>query len=303
MKINFNFEEFKERWYLLKEYRDPDGNLWSKGRLVETASGDPVDPPVSYKELGDGYDIPQVIEYKIPEPPKKEFKSTGVSKEEYQALMKKVDQLQQLVNKVSTKEASLDISKLSDEIAKATKKIEGKTYYDTIIDEDDWLEDPVIFTSYGIKYWVFDDRRNGVDVKIPGGRPCEFKLAATRKERIGKVESYSAICQAREHSKKRVEWLRNHSKFGKEFFEKVNMALGADVVTTEKAIELSKKIDSWTQNQIISVCKEKKIPLGGDIRELKHLLHEAMLKEFMEDYKYKKKADLAAMKESQIFEQ
>lgn len=325
MELKIDRTKFPANWDKRKHYEDEYGNVFYRGSLIKYCDGTEIKPPIifsarnvdaektleEYLEAVGGGDIKdqkpeekqeqQVVEKKeeIGVSPHKKMPETEMNQ-----VLKKLAELEDELAKLkSGKRGAVtdDITKLSEEIAKASAKIEGRTVYETEVDEDDWLDDPVVFTSYGQGYWIFDDKRNGVDVRIPGNSPCVFKLAATKRERIGNVESYTAICQAREYSKKRIEWLRKHSKYGKEFFENVNMAIKSDAYTVEKAIEISKRIDSWNQSQIINRCKSEGIPLGGDIRELKTLLHKKMLKRYLDEWDRQRKNEMVSSMEEKIF--
>jgi len=290
MRKKIDKTAFANGWGLKVEFTDPEGNVMSRGQVIKTADGEVIDPPLSVVDFNKTCDkqVKEVVDTKPSEMDK--------YLEMFQKLQERIDSLEQ------TKTApSLDISTLSEEIAKASRKVEGKPTYDSTVDPEDWLDIPVIFSSYGIGYYVFDDRRNGRDVKIPGDRPSVFKFAAGKKTKIGKVESYSAYCMVKESSKKRIQWLREHSKYGKEFFENTNLAMGSNVYTAERAVAISKNIDSWGQQQIIAQCKTHGITLGGDFNQLKTALHNKLLSEAIEQYKNAKERELNSNLESQTF--
>jgi hypothetical protein len=280
-------KKFEKGWTFKNDFTDPDGNKYQKGKLIELADGTKFDVPIKVTDYNETIEEKDLVE----EPKKDEY-------------LEMLESLRAEINQLKSERISspIDISGLSEEIAKASHKIEGKPVYETRIDKDDWMDDPVVFSSYGIGYYIFDDKRNGQDVIIPGGKPAEFKFAAGKKVRVGKVETYSAYCIHKEHSRKRAEWLRNHSLYNKEFFENASYALGSNAFTADEAIKISKRIDSWDQSQIIRQCKKNGIKLGGDVQQLKTALHNRLLEDAIRAYRTAREKELTAQLEAQTFE-
>jgi len=109
------------------------------------------------------------------------------------------------------------------------------------IDEDDFLpiEEQVTFVCPRVMHLIVDDKRQGKSIKAPFD-VINFKYQSTKRVRGGKevnVVNLSAYtCQSRTE----LKWLKNHTRFRIDFFDKVKMAVTADA---EKATLISKQMN------------------------------------------------------------
>ena len=192
------------------------------------------------------------------------------------------------------------INVFAQAIAKAEQFQKGGSYYHDIkeLDPSDYSEKGVTFTSYGNGYLIIDDVRKGHAVRTPYGRIFKFRFQASRITRVGKVDNYSSFCTFTTHSKKEIEWLRNHSRYNIEFYEDANVAINANAKKISIASRISKQVESFEADQIISRAKQYNIPIGGDLGDIKTTLTLMMAEEEM-----KKQNEMDLARNEEAFEQ
>jgi len=168
------------------------------------------------------------------------------------------------------------------------------------VDYNDYLEVPVKFFSYSSYYGVYDDLRGGQSVATPFGRPILFK-PYQRYHTKGNGNTFEAtticVCQAVIHSKKEVEFMRTHTRFGIKFWENAEQARNADRTLIERSSDVLARLNNMTQHHVIERAKAYKelgypIEMSNDVLSLKKQLADVMLKEETKKYteKQKKKA-------------
>lgn len=158
---------------------------------------------------------------------------------------------------------------LAQAIAKAEQYRKGGHYYDDIkdVDPEDVDENGAVFTSYGNSYFIVDDTKpNGRAVRTPYGRVFKFKFQGNRITRVGRDQSYSSFCAFRTKSKKEIEWLRQHSLYGVDFYEDTNLALSANAVKAHLTSGIIRQLSMMDQPDLIKRAKAEGIPVGGDLR-------------------------------------
>lgn len=176
------------------------------------------------------------------------------------------------------------------------------------IDPADILEKPVQFTAHGLFHLVLDDKRNGMPVLPPSKRKFLFKPnGRTRSQRIvgDKVEIvFNNFCSILVDSKKDVEWLRNHTMYGINFYENTNEAVSMDVYIAQVALNILKNLDVLSDTEIIGRAKAAQIAIGDDIRLLKNKIAVTEAKNIMAEHdtveatKYKEKEEKRLMEEN-----
>lgn len=172
--------------------------------------------------------------------------------------------------------SSEQFSELLKEVAKSVKEKPDSEKYDVkrFIDEkdvpkDDWLPEGVTFCAYSAGYVIVDDVRNGFPVSTPYGRTIFFEYQASKRYRGVKGEEMSTYCAYTSHSKKEVEWLRNHRYFGIIFFESAKEALSVNAYKSNKLIAMINMINNMPQDRVVARCKEHGIGIHDDLRLMK----------------------------------
>ena len=184
----------------------------------------------------------------------------------------------------SSQNEGMRINDFAQAIAKAEQFQKGGHFYHDIkeFDPSDYDEKGATFTSYGNGYLIVDDVRRGYAVRTPYGRLFKFRFQAGRITRVGRVDNYSSFCSFTTHSKKEIEWLRNHSRYRIEFYEDTNLALDANARKIGIASKIHKMVEAMEQDQILSRAKTYNIPIGGDLGDIKTTLSLAMADEEMQ---------------------
>jgi hypothetical protein len=259
-------------WALRKKFVDSCGNVFEKGVFTGNENGggyvegvQPVTEDDIKREAMTMDDIARLI---------------SAVREENIELRKKVEEMEGkgLIPKVSNSDMAEEISR---GIVRAQNETSGKVLFaDTKdIDKDDFMDKPVVFSSYGVYYIITDSRLdNGQVIRTPYGTPIEFKFSHNKISKIGKDEMTQVnYCQFKCVSKKEADFLRKHPSYGIEFFESKS-SVGFDVnmrviqIATQESDRL-RVIDN--QRHIIDMGKEinrvegrEVIPSGVPLHEM-----------------------------------
>lgn len=147
------------------------------------------------------------------------------------------------------------------------------------IDPDDVLQEPVIFYAYGYGYVITDNRINGKPVLTPFGQPIFFMHQATQKVGSGKHVELHSYCTYPSWSKKEVEWLRKHNRFGIHFFETAKEAMDVNSDVAARITKHLNAINGLEPAQIVNMYRKKGLPNTTDIVKMKNSLALEAVKE------------------------
>ena len=115
-------------------------------------------------------------------------------------------------------------------------------------------------------YLVLDDLRNGLSVLPPSKRKFLFKPSGrTRTTKVsGRYAEvvYNHFCTCPVTSKKDVEWLRQHTRYGIDFFENANEAISMDMDIAQIAASMLINLESASNDEIIRRAKDMGIAIG-----------------------------------------
>lgn len=283
-------------WHLKKRHVDDEGNVFEFGvhrpDLKVQIDKQPETNPFEKKEE-EKSDIVTMT--------KKEFDAflEGIDKK----LSERETQLRKEFAESLKKESTVGFS--AQELAKAIATAEqykiGNRVYRDIRDIDPADFDPAgtVFTSYGNGFLIVDDIRNGFPVTTPYGRLFKFRFQASKITKIGKVESYSSYCTFKTNSKKEIDWLRHHTRFGIEFFENTNLAISANAMKASIASRIYKAVSSLDQPQILERAKNYGIPIGGELRIImSELAYKMAEEEFQKEIREAETRTVEAIKEN-----
>jgi len=282
-------------WWLRPVFVDDEGNVFERGVHQPDKKG-----TLPLSRVEDGFTEEDAGPKEV-DPIEDPFKELGLTPEQIKKLSEVFDakyserearmmeEFNRAINQKPSQSSSptLEQATLIDSIAQAMAKKEmyvkgGRTYSDVKeIDPEDYDEVGATFTSYGAGYLIIDDVRNGHAIRTPYGRPLRFVFQGGRITEVGKVQEYSSFCAINIHSKKEIEWLRKHSRYGIEFFEDTKLALSADAIKIGIASRVSKVMASLDQHQILARARQYGIPLGGNLSDIRVQLTLAIADEEM----------------------
>tara|TARA_R100000995_G_scaffold84922_1_gene65885 strand:- start:7535 stop:8320 length:786 start_codon:yes stop_codon:yes gene_type:complete len=119
--------------------------------------------------------------------------------------------------------------------------------------EDDYLEDPVMFFSYGSTWRVYGDKRRGKIVHAPVDGGIKFSKAYRYERRTAARRGMEivSVCSVTVQSKALVKWLREHTLFGVKFFESISDASSVDVTFAEKMTEINHMVSNMSDMQAV----------------------------------------------------
>lgn len=171
------------------------------------------------------------------------------------------------------------------------------------IDKDDFDKDGILFHSYSAGYLIVDDKRNGHSVKTPYGNQIMFIHQGTKKTRdaSGKFDVVNLYASYRSHSKKEIQWLRDHTLYGLMFHEDASLALNADVVMAQRLMKHVTAIESMDASAFHRACEENKVPATADIKAMKMALAYKVAQREVEEEENNREIKFAAMNEELQF--
>jgi len=173
--------------------------------------------------------------------------------------------------------AQKDKGSSAQDIAAALREVvsipSNETQGNNVFDENDWDEKGVDFFSYRVMTVLASDRRNGYETMPPNGPIIfEYKVGITKKE--GKETNIINICGFTSHSKKEIEWIKNHTEFKAGIIsEKFNKDITHNqVMKATRAAKHVNHISVLPINVVIQRCKENSIPLLEDLEMMRGML-------------------------------
>ena len=136
---------------------------------------------------------------------------------------KELEELKKKKEVVVSSQSELTTAQIVEAVVKSMSAV-NKANADGVLtveqlDPDDFMENGVIFFSYGSGFYLNGDIRFGREVKSPYGNPILFKYSHSKKSQEGKYEVIQKWCAYDCKSKKELAWLRGHSKYKGEFWE------------------------------------------------------------------------------------
>lgn len=300
-------------WYFRGLFVDDEGNVFKKGKHIPEEKGkhqasrikdeaDQKEKELAEKGKGQAGSDNEKLGLDSRETPVQDFSKNpgGITKEEMDEMVAKLrvtfteewavreksmrEEFNASLAKSDISGAGMSVPDMARAIATAEQYKAGGVFYRDIRDLDpaDFDERGAIFTSYGNGYLIVDDVRRGFALPTPYGRIFKFRFTAHKIVKIGRAESYSCYCSFKTYSKKEIEWLRSHTRFGIEFFENVNLALSTNARKAQIAAKVYKMVTSLDQHEIVRRAQSYGIQVGGVlsdiITELSHRMAEEQYK-------------------------
>lgn len=212
-------------------------------------------------------------------PVSRETKKVEVDADVLSNLLKKVEALEK-----AQRNSSLgNVGDLATAISEATRNKDAidsgieAVYDDSNVPVEDFLDKPVYMYTFVSYRPIFDDRKYGQVVKTPYGRPLVFKFTGNFPNGNG-TSVPVATCKI--ETKKELAYLRTHTSFGKEIFERAEEAAN---VTSDDAAVISRVlslVNSMTQAEVISrVRNEGIVEVSEDIEKMRTGLFNHLLSE------------------------
>lgn len=210
-----------------------------------------------------------------------------------QELFAKLEQMQEQLDLLKSKREGgepVSGSFNSDELAAALIKAQnwqkdGQYYADPKeVDQEDYDETGVVFSNYSQSYIIVDDVKKGRPVKTPYHNVIKFVPQGISISYAGKDQILNCFCTYRSHLKKEIEWLRDHSKYGIDFFENTNQAVHADRFHLQTASRIMQEIQALGINELTKKAAKYKIPKGSDVQSLRIMVAKEMAAERIKKY-------------------
>ena len=133
------------------------------------------------------------------------------------------------------------------------------------IDPDDFLQTPVKFAAPFVFWPIVEDIKQGHRIKLPHNKQkIEFKHTGMVPVKDGKTMRQNNISHYFSHSKKEVEWLRNHWLYNVSFYESDKEAMGADGIRMIKTANILQGLQNMDTIKILNMAREYGIKLNED---------------------------------------
>lgn len=241
----------------------------SKEETKETAPETPALPSID-DVLGDAAPAPV-------EPVKEEATEAAVPREEVAKMIADAvaaisDKQQAPVeNENLTKVLSGLVDKLGQmNIGSGTEDVFDAYQYvtRTEIDEDDYFKEGKTFFAYQGGYIIVDDLVNGRPVQAPYG-PIIFNFTFDSTKGTGRNAELYVLCSYTSKSKKEIEFIKSHSRYGQIFFERFDKDMGRGHKMARTIAKEFARIDSMDNAVVKNLAIELGCTLHADYRALK----------------------------------
>jgi len=192
-----------------------------------------------------------------------------------QKLMHEMEE--KLSNKFKNQIDKLKLHKAKEELEEDLDYVEGL--------EDDWLEKPVTFFAFSMRYSIHSDRRKGQEVLPPFGDPIKFKpLIRHKRPGRGKEVEVVSVSSVSVQSAQVVEYLREHSLFGIYFYENMENAMNVDSSWAHKMVEAQRSLARLSDMQIVARAKQEGISVSQSPEKMRRELSEILAKKAQEQH-------------------
>ncbi len=192
-----------------------------------------------------------------------------------QKLMHEMEE--KLSNKFKNQIDKLKLHKAKEELEEDLDYVEGL--------EDDWLENPVTFFAFSMRYSIHSDRRKGQEVLPPFGEPIKFKpLIRHKRPGRGKEVEVVSVSSVSVQSSQVVEYLREHSLFGIYFYENMENAMNVDSSWAHKMVEAQRSLARLSDMQIVARAKQEGISVSQSPEKMRRELSEILAKKSQEQH-------------------
>ena len=167
-----------------------------------------------------------------------------------QRLMKEMEE--KISNKFQSQISKLQLQKQKDNMDDDLDYVEEL--------EDDWLDAPVVFFAFSMKYSIHSDRRKGQEVEVVS------------------VSSVSV------QSGRVVEYLRDHSLFGIYFYENMEDVMNVDSSWAHKMVEAQRSLARLSDMQIVARSKQEGVSVSQSPERMRRELSEILAKKSQDQH-------------------
>ena len=192
-----------------------------------------------------------------------------------QKLMHEMEE--KLSNKFKNQIDKLKLKKAKEDLDEDVEYVENL--------EDDWLEVPITFFAFSMRYSIHSDRRKGQEVLPPFGEPIKFKpLIRHKRPGRGKEVEVVSVSSVSIQSKQVVEYLRNHSLFGIYFYENMENAMNVDSSWAHKMVEAQRSLARLSDMQIVARAKQEGLSISQSPERMRRELSEILAKKAQDQH-------------------
>lgn len=134
------------------------------------------------------------------------------------------------------------------------------------IPKEDFNPEGVRFYAPLAGYVISGDKRNGHSVKLPWGKKSIFfEHLHTRKIQSGKYQEVSPLSMYISHSKKEIEWLREHSYCGIIFYEGSQEIKNREALKSARLADIMVYLKNLELPQLTKKCHESGVGISDDV--------------------------------------
>jgi hypothetical protein len=133
-----------------------------------------------------------------------------------------------------------------------------------VLPKDEW----VTFVTHTVGHVIVDDLRNGKPVRVPFGK-ISFEYESTKQVKNGKETDLYNLSKYTCKSKKELNWLKSHSKYGSLFFDNIKGARSIDGVKAIKLASVMRGLQSMGQHDVVNQARAYGLNIGDDVNLLR----------------------------------
>ena len=191
-----------------------------------------------------------------------------------QRLMKEMEE--KISNKFQSQISKLQLQKQKDNMDDDLDYVEEL--------EDDWLDAPVVFFAFSMKYSIHSDRRKGQEVLPPFGAIKFMPLIRHRRPGRGKEVEVVSVSSVSVQSGRVVEYLRDHSLFGIYFYENMEDVMNVDSSWAHKMVEAQRSLARLSDMQIVARSKQEGVSVSQSPERMRRELSEILAKKSQDQH-------------------
>ena len=215
------------------------------------------------------------------------------------------EQMKQYQNSGMGNDVAAAILKLAEKIGSDNEQPYDKFRATSKVDVamDDLLETPVIFWAAGSEYIIGGDKRGNMQIAGPYGAIHFKQYASHIRNHGGNEKSIFHVSRHICSSKKELEFLRSHTRYGIRFHEKISDAEKVDVRLAVSMTKHHSALAGMETYRIVELLKEKGLGFTDNVEEARLMLAKVYAEEEMKRWEESEKVTLREnVKEQMLLE-
>jgi hypothetical protein len=133
------------------------------------------------------------------------------------------------------------------------------------------------FACFRSFHYIIDDVKNGIAIRAPY-RPIKFAFASKTQKQNGKDTDIVYVCLFTATTTKELEFLLNHSRFGVDFYDHIDLR-SVDSSRAVKMYSMVSALKTKGQSDLRDMCRLRDMPFTADLDTVRSMLAAKMVEE------------------------